>query len=370
MSHTSPVVVAEDRHDRRVLIEGTIGFIALATIMAVARIYTQIKMKGKTQADDGMIILAVIFQWVWAGMVIAGVDSGDGRHSDTLSPERRYKAVELFVFSTLPGLLGLALPKLAVVAMVCRLLLPTQWHRAFLWSLVVFNIIVFVGVGVLVMVPWFTYAPRNMSWDPWLTIHYYMGAAAFSAFVDLYLAVYPTVVLFKLNICLKKKLLLSVMLGFGAIAAVVSINKNARLTVLASADWTYDTAELIIWTNIEGSAMIMAACIPFLQPLYYITLGRRSKQIPEPMAKSVSDTNPDPELGSIQPSDSQKYGVQPNPQEENPKYKVSAKAKTVSVISIVDPEITFPPSAVTSPVTVYHPHNPEYQRARRDSMGR
>lgn len=39
--------------------------------------------------------------------------------------------------------------------------------------------------------------------------------AAFSAFVDLYLAAYPTVVLCKLRLSLEKKIGLSIALGFG-----------------------------------------------------------------------------------------------------------------------------------------------------------
>lgn len=37
---------------------------------------------------------------------------------------------------------------------------------------------------------------------------------------------------------------------------------------------TDDTADITIWTSIEGNAIIIAACIPTLQPLFDLILGR------------------------------------------------------------------------------------------------
>ncbi|KAI8244546.1 hypothetical protein K4K57_002231 [Colletotrichum sp. SAR 10_99] len=41
---------------------------------------------------------------------------------------------------------------------------------------------------------------------------------------------------------------------------------------LSSSD---DTADLVIWTIVEGSTMIIAACIPVLQPLGELLFGKR-----------------------------------------------------------------------------------------------
>jgi hypothetical protein len=61
---------------------------------------------------------------------------------------------------------------------------------------------------------------------------------ALSAMVDLYLAVYPAVILFKLQMNLRKKLALSIALGLGSIATAVAIYKSTRLTALASPDFS------------------------------------------------------------------------------------------------------------------------------------
>lgn len=52
---------------------------------------------------------------------------------------------------------------------------------------------------------------------------------AFSAFVDLYLAVYPSFVLFKLQMSLRKKIALSAALGLGTVAAVCAMVKCSQI---------------------------------------------------------------------------------------------------------------------------------------------
>ncbi|RYP16620.1 hypothetical protein DL765_005011 [Monosporascus sp. GIB2] len=101
---------------------------------------------------------------------------------------------------------------------------------------------------------------------------------AYSAFVDLYLAIYPAIVLFGLQLSIKKKLALSASLGLGAVgsACITAIYKTTRIPSLASSkDPTYETADLTVWTCVEGSTIISAACIPVLRPLADKLLGRQ-----------------------------------------------------------------------------------------------
>lgn len=72
--------------------------------------------------------------------------------------------------------------------------------------------------------------------------------AGFSAFTDLYLAVYPTIVLFKLQINNKKKIALCFALGIGSVSAIVSVYKSTRLPSLARPDFSWDTTDLVIWS--------------------------------------------------------------------------------------------------------------------------
>lgn len=61
---------------------------------------------------------------------------------------------------------------------------------------------------------------------------------ALSAFTDLYLAAYPAVVLWGLQMNIKKKVALCFALGIGSISAVVAIYKCTRIPSLAENDFT------------------------------------------------------------------------------------------------------------------------------------
>ncbi|KAK5164212.1 uncharacterized protein LTR77_009906 [Saxophila tyrrhenica] len=85
--------------------------------------------------------------------------------------------------------------------------------------------------------------------------------------MDLYLAVYPAIVLAKLQMNIKKKLALCGALGIGCVGCVVAAYKCTRLPGLATSDFSWNTSQLVIWTSVEGSTIIIASCIPIMQPL-------------------------------------------------------------------------------------------------------
>lgn len=51
--------------------------------------------------------------------------------------------------------------------------------------------------------------------------------------------------------------------------------KTTRLPSLASGDFTYSTSDLVVFTIAEGGTIIIAACIPVLQPLLEMITGKR-----------------------------------------------------------------------------------------------
>jgi hypothetical protein len=56
--------------------------------------------------------------------------------------------------------------------------------------------------------------------------------------MDLYLAIYPAVILARLQMNIKKKMALASALGIGSVACVVAAYKCTRLPGLASADFS------------------------------------------------------------------------------------------------------------------------------------
>jgi hypothetical protein len=139
--------------------------------------------------------------------------------------------------------MSFAVPKLGVIALLTRLLNPGRYQTVFLWSL---GIICFISTGINNMLLFLQCIPVASAWDfsikekqCWDPIHLenyaiysagnvYLGIlettifahnaiSVISATTDAYLAIYPAIVLSRLNISLKKKVALSIALGLGLV---------------------------------------------------------------------------------------------------------------------------------------------------------
>ncbi|KAK7421207.1 hypothetical protein QQX98_002337 [Neonectria punicea] len=253
---------------------------ALSTIFVIARIYVRLKVLGRLYSDDYYVIVAEICGYISTALSTVAVYSGNGRHFSTLTTEQQQGAILWTTAAFCPGVMSFGIPKLAVIALLVRLLNPGRLHKWVLWGMGIWcQLTLFATVGVLLgrCMParslW-DFSVEGTCFDTRILVAYCIYAGSFSAFVDLYLAIYPTVVLFKLQMGLKKKLALCVALGVGSISGIVAIYKSTRIPSLGSADFSYDTADLVIWTVIEGSTIIIACSIPILQPLLEMVLRR------------------------------------------------------------------------------------------------
>ncbi|KAF4972243.1 hypothetical protein FSARC_1140 [Fusarium sarcochroum] len=284
MSSTTPHTQAYLDANKGPMILGVILTVSiLSTVFVVGRLYTRKRIIGALHLDDWLTIVAVIFEWCQVAVTIVAVRDGNGRHFDTLTVSQQQNSI-LFTILGFPfGVMAFGFPKLAVVALITRLMNPGRLHMIFLWtlagccmlSLVVCIIILFAQCSPA-QSQWTFSITDKTCWSPFILVDFAIFAGALSATTDLYLAIYPAVVLFKLQMNIRKKIALSCALGIGSIASIVAIYKCTRLPSLASADFSYDTSDLVIWTVIEASTIIIACCIPVLQPLVDALMGRRA----------------------------------------------------------------------------------------------
>lgn len=115
---------------------------------------------------------------------ISVTDAGLGHHYDTLTAHEAAYFRLLYVITVWPGVLGLALPKLAVVGLICRVFKPDRWHRIVLWFigiLCTLNFIVVCMVGLLQCQPiqaqWDLTIKGAKCIDPLQWVHYNYYAA-------------------------------------------------------------------------------------------------------------------------------------------------------------------------------------------------
>ncbi|KAK2049471.1 integral membrane protein [Colletotrichum somersetense] len=253
----------------------------LSTLFTAARLFVRGKILGKFHMDDYLMVASVICGWGNVGTAIAAVSYGNGRHFDLLDLDQKSGAI-LWTIAGFPfGVMSFGLPKLAVVSLLTRIMNPSRRHTIFLWSISLFcllNLVVCIIILFAQCQPsrsqWDFSVTKKTCWDRNVLVYFAIYSGVVCALVDLYLAVYPAIVLAKLQLSLKKKVALSIALGIGSISSIVAIYKCTRLPSLASPDFSYDTSDLVIWTIVEGSTMIIAACIPVLKPLGELIFGK------------------------------------------------------------------------------------------------
>ena len=180
-----------------------------------------------------------LFGFVYAILVTIAVGAGNGRHQYYLGLAGTESGIKWIIIAFIPGIISLSLPKLAVALLLIRLLNPSKWQRWFMYFITISCIIAFVLCALFL---WVQCTPTEGLWNPtivatcWnpsvlvnyaifcggrqpyfgtLTLWWLTIPIAYSAFVDFYLAIYPMTVLRGLNINIKKKIGLSLVLGFG-----------------------------------------------------------------------------------------------------------------------------------------------------------
>ncbi|KAK1704369.1 integral membrane protein [Colletotrichum lupini] len=285
-------------------------FTALSTLFVLGRVLVRWKIMRKFHSDDYFVIAGLVCGYISTSLSTLAVYSGIGKHLELLTLEQQQDGMLWTTAAQCPGIMSFGLPKLAVVSLLIRLMNPGVYHKWFLWWMGIWcQLTLFVTVGLLIG----RCTPASSLWDfsiqgtcfsPDILINFSIYAGTFSAFVDVYLAVYPSIILYHLQMPIKKKIALSSALGIGAISGIVAIYKTTRLPLLASEDYSYETPDLVVWTVIEGSTIIIASSIPVLHPLLELILKRNpfsSARASRPTAKS-SDNNTGSAPSNYRPS--------------------------------------------------------------------
>ncbi|CAJ0547614.1 Ff.00g043680.m01.CDS01 [Fusarium sp. VM40] len=230
--------------------------------------------------DKGPMILAIsaILSNVF---VTISVYWGNGKHFESLDLQQKQNTIKWMMAAYVPGIETLGLPKLAVIALLARLLMPNRVHLWILWCM---GIICCLSLTAMVTTLLLQCSPPRALWtltmprdclDPSTLEGLAFWASSASAFLDFYLAVYSAITLWKLLMPLRKKLVLSLALGMGIICGAIGIIKASGVPTLASQDVSYDLCDPLYWTSVEGNLIIIAACIPVLQPILEMFKGHK-----------------------------------------------------------------------------------------------
>ncbi|KAK6833141.1 hypothetical protein PG995_012910 [Apiospora arundinis] len=247
-----------------------------ACIVTLARLYVRGCMRRSLRKDDLFIILSVAAGIASCAVTSKAVAHGLGRHMDALSLEDQSAVTTWLFLAAFPGVMSFGIPKLAVITLLVRLLVPRKSHYYFLWAMgiaVQLALLTTIGIQIWVIAkkcPPFndiTLEAPSHCISVGTLVKWCLFAGSLSAFADFYLAIYPSIVLWRLQMRRRKKFALSIALGLGVLSGAVAVYKITHITALADPDFSWANAGLQTWTVAEGSTIVIASSIPILQPL-------------------------------------------------------------------------------------------------------
>ncbi|KAI1774371.1 hypothetical protein F4818DRAFT_80454 [Hypoxylon cercidicola] len=260
----------------------TIVILAVEVVLAGAiiamRLYTRKFLKGGVGTDDYLLMITWVLQMTFVVLMIVSSVYGFGQHTTDITAEDIRKATKIEVVGQFTISLAMGLSKTAVASFLMRIVVEV-WHKVVLW----FWIVTMMCWSCLLAISCFAQCtPVEAIWDARITdkscpinlttIAFIM--CSWSAAMDFFLAAFPWVVLWKLNMPKKEKITICVSLSLGVAAGICGVVRTSGLQVLSqTADYLYATADSIIWTNSEMTITILCASIPVLRPLWTKVLG-------------------------------------------------------------------------------------------------
>jgi hypothetical protein len=225
----TPEIASQNKGPRIIVI--VYVFTILASLFVAGRIFSRIKKLGRLAVDDYLILISMAFGYTYLAFVTVAVRAGAGRHAAVLSIPDLENAIFFTTIGFIPGILSFTVPKFAVIILVTKLLSPHRWQKWIMWILAIINsslILVTIAIVFAQCDPpkaMWTVGIDFKCWDPMVLVSVTICCGAFSALFDFYLALYPATVIWRLHMNLKKKLILSIALGFGVCAGIVAIYK-------------------------------------------------------------------------------------------------------------------------------------------------
>jgi hypothetical protein len=125
-----------------------------------------------------LLTVAKICAFVNLGISSAAAESGSGRHFDTLGTREQQDVIKYTIAAFCPGILSFAIPKLAVVALLTKLLNPSPAHRMFLWcstwvtTIVLFGCVIILYAQCTPARSQWDFSVEGECWSIWILVNY------------------------------------------------------------------------------------------------------------------------------------------------------------------------------------------------------
>ncbi|CCU81853.1 PTH11-like integral membrane protein [Blumeria hordei DH14] len=244
-------------------------FPILASLVAVLRLYTRVRIIRNPALDDLFAIIALLFS-ILASVCIAlllEVQNGMGRHFKTLPYSSRMRFYKFLYANILIYNFGLLFTKISILFQYLRIATNKKIR------LVCYSVMIFTSAyGATALITGIFHCwPISRFWNRRIAgkcvknpIIWFLHAGL-EITTDIILLTLPMFILKAASLPKKQKFILCLTLSLGVIISALRLYSLYLVSV--SKDITWDITNMTIWSIIELNVGIICLCVSTLRPL-------------------------------------------------------------------------------------------------------
>ncbi|KAI1423221.1 hypothetical protein F5Y12DRAFT_798695 [Xylaria sp. FL1777] len=269
----NPGLEEEDRGKQNLIIALMLS--VLISLSTGARILSKVWLKKRLGFDDLFIFIGFAFNMAGNILGVAAVFNGYGRHLQFLDIEQRNITRKYILYVILLGSIALWGTKVSVSIFLLALI--TGAHQRAMW--IIYGLIaITTGASACQVIAWLLQAsPLQKAWTPdipgtvrppsfLLTAH--VVSQAIGSVTDIFYALSPIYFFGKLQLSLRKKVVLLSLTGSGLLVVAISFAHLALVNTFYNPDYTWGLHEVFIFTLIERNVAEVIADLPPLSPIF------------------------------------------------------------------------------------------------------
>ncbi|KAK8100499.1 hypothetical protein PG999_010873 [Apiospora kogelbergensis] len=259
------------------------AFVVLSSIATLLRVYCRGFVTKAFGLDDWLAVVAQILFLVFSAYEITGVSYGTGHHFSDIPTENFSKAMQMW-WTCEPTYVLTNMAIKASIAIFLSRICVERIHKIIIWSILalteVYSLFFFL-LFVLQCRPtalfWLRYTPEppaGMCLDATVVAKSFYAYSAISCLTDWTYSLLPIMLVWNLQMNLKMKLSVMVLLAAGVIASSATIVRFPYLYSLTDVDdFLYSTSDVAIWSTVETGIAITTAGFATLRPLFRTVFG-------------------------------------------------------------------------------------------------
>ncbi|KAI1265450.1 hypothetical protein F5Y18DRAFT_52663 [Xylariaceae sp. FL1019] len=250
----------------------------LALLVTGLRLYSRLFLAKSFGSDDGTVTAAILLAFVSYILYLYQIPHGLGMHNVLVSDPDRYVFGAASFAQTILQLVGLGFLKISVALALLRLV-RNKVYKGILWATIAF-VSIYTLFAILTLLVYCQ--PIDGFWNPrsgakcyslQLFVQFGVANSALSIFTDILLATLPIPVIWKLQIRVKTRVYLILVLALGWAAVAIGIVKVVyQMNYNPFGDTMYNIS-VIFWAFVQLNISIIATCAPSLKTILKPLLG-------------------------------------------------------------------------------------------------